>query len=127
MTPEIFEDDPLPDPLPPDGFLVRESSGRVYFVDGFGRAVENIHAPEKCAGRSCVIHNQSEHRMRGMTLSWRQADAFDIKPSHFERICSHGIGHPDPDSSDFLRSTGQSVDVHGCDGCCGLHRSGVLS
>jgi hypothetical protein len=29
-----------------------------------------------------------------------------------ERICPHGVGHPDPDDV-FATDT-----VHGCDGCC---------
>ena len=29
-----------------------------------------------------------------------------------ERICPHGVGHPDPD--DVLNQD----RVHGCDGCC---------
>jgi len=32
-----------------------------------------------------------------------------------ERICVHGIGHPDPDQADFLIDAGMT---HGCDGCC---------
>lgn len=30
-----------------------------------------------------------------------------------ERICPHGVGHPDPDCMYAKRDT-----VHGCDGCC---------
>jgi hypothetical protein len=32
-----------------------------------------------------------------------------------ERICPHGIGHPDPDD---IYAQGH---VHGCDGCCGMN------
>jgi len=32
-----------------------------------------------------------------------------------ERVCPHGIGHPDPD--DF-KSNDKYESVHGCDGCC---------
>jgi hypothetical protein len=48
---------------------------------------------------------------------------YDIKPSHFERICPHGIGHPDPDDMAYWKSIGEeSMGVHGCDGCCaGIH------
>lgn len=36
-----------------------------------------------------------------------------------ERVCSHGIGHPDSDQFDFWRETGQEWQgIHGCDGCC---------
>ena len=37
-----------------------------------------------------------------------------------ERVCPHGVGHPDPDSLRYLiRETGEtSWSAHGCDGCC---------
>lgn len=40
-----------------------------------------------------------------------------------ERICPHGVGHPDPDHIAFVeRVAGKDVAsveaVHGCDGCC---------
>lgn len=36
-----------------------------------------------------------------------------------ERTCPHGIGHPDPDSLEFLRNFGIEDDgTHGCEGCC---------
>ncbi len=37
-----------------------------------------------------------------------------------ERICGHGIGHPDPDSLSWLDRDrpGHVLAVHGCDGCC---------
>ena len=54
----------------------------------------------------CPIHKPGEHHMVTWPLHWRNDR--DI----FERICEHGIGHPDPDST----PAGQSA--HGCDGCC---------
>jgi hypothetical protein len=41
-----------------------------------------------------------------------------------ERICPHGIGHPDPDDIAFKQMiAGTDPEdvpeaVHGCDGCC---------
>jgi len=40
-----------------------------------------------------------------------------------ERICEHGVGHPDPDSVAYTRRTkgddaAGAQSVHGCDGCC---------
>jgi hypothetical protein len=37
-----------------------------------------------------------------------------------ERICSHGVGHPDPDDIAFKFENGldDAMGVHGCDGCC---------
>lgn len=50
---------------------------------------------------------------------WRQAGPWDIKPSHMERICPHGVGHPDPDSLAYLDAVGvKGAGIHGCDGCC---------
>jgi len=41
----------------------------------------------------------------------------------FERICEHGVGHPDPDTMDHIANTrgareAESESIHGCDGCC---------
>lgn len=42
-----------------------------------------------------------------------------------ERICPHGIGHPDPDDIAFKRNRprfgedmAKADSIHGCDGCC---------
>lgn len=35
-----------------------------------------------------------------------------------ERICCHGVGHPDPDSVSFGLKFGKDISIHGCDGCC---------
>jgi hypothetical protein len=52
--------------------------------------------------------------MKEWTLHWRD----DRKI--FERICPHGIGHPDPDDLEYRRKKGlpDSKGIHGCDGCC---------
>lgn len=64
-------------------------------------------------GRTCIIHSPTDHHMRGWPLHWRD----DRKI--FERICEHGIGHPDPDQYDYWDSIGkESEGVHGCDSCC---------
>jgi hypothetical protein len=37
-----------------------------------------------------------------------------------ERVCRHEVGHPDPDSLEWLHRTGIHDDgAHECDGCCG--------
>ena len=83
------------------------------FRDGDGKLLWNVHRIEGgCEGAHCVIHNPSDHHMREWKLVWR-----DDK-RHFERICPHGVGHPDPDSVEFARDMGYDVSVHGCDGCC---------
>ena len=36
-----------------------------------------------------------------------------------ERVCKHGVGHPDPDDAAYNDRTGNGfLNVHGCDGCC---------
>jgi hypothetical protein len=78
---------------------------RVRTVLEGGETVVGVHPAARCAGEPCCIHNPSDHHMRGWPQHWRD----DRKI--MERICVHGVGHPDPDDP--------TVDtVHGCDGCC---------
>lgn len=77
-----------------------------------------VHSPEQCAGQpSCVIHNPSDHHMKTWPLDWR-GDRYLM-----ERVCEHGVGHPDPDHIEHIRRTkgdkaAKNQRVHGCDGCC---------
>lgn len=71
------------------------------------------HLPFICKGEPCVIHNPSNHHMRKWPLNYR----LDIGIS--ERICPHGVGHPDPDCSRSGEHGGKRG--HGCDGCCQLN------
>lgn len=66
------------------------------------------HDPADCAGRPCTLHNRTDHHMRHWRQHWRSDRLL------MERICSHGVGHPDPDSFPGIDT------VHGCDGCCAL-------
>ena len=78
-----------------------------------GITLVNVHPSCMCAHRHCVIHNPSEHSMRGWTLVWRDDRGI------FERICEHGVGHCDPDQFDYWREIGaEYMGIHGCDGCC---------
>jgi len=63
------------------------------------------HMPDKCKAETCTIHNPSEHHMRDWPQHWRADRGI------MERICEHGIGHPDPDDTNL-------DTTHGCDGCC---------
>lgn len=64
----------------------------------------------------CPFHAPSPHHMTG----WRKV----IRESNLvERMCPHGVGHPDPDSIAYMDDHGGednrgSWGVHGCDGCC---------
>lgn len=79
------------------------------FTDDFGQTLYNVHAGDTCVGPACPIHNPTDHSMRHLKLYYR----FDR--GIFERICPHGIGHPDPDS---IASNPSDDGIHGCDGCC---------
>jgi hypothetical protein len=68
------------------------------------------HWQGQCANEVCTIHNRSDHHMRFFPQWWRS----DRKI--MERICEHGVGHPDPDEYRIIN--GLDDGVHGCDGCC---------
>lgn len=77
-----------------------------------------VHSKKDCRGKHCVIHTPSEHSMREFPTHWR----FD--QNLMERICPHGIGHPDPDDMSYKKMIMKPEafkweGVHGCDGCCG--------
>lgn len=76
-----------------------------------------VHNRKYCEGEFCTIHNPSDHRMKDWPMIWRGDRGI------MERTCPHGIGHPDPDDSDYRkRRDGDSGNydsgIHGCDGCC---------
>jgi len=73
------------------------------------------HTAGTCAGANCSIHNPSNHALKDAPMNWRK----DI--SVMERICDHGVGHPDPDDVNFRIKNGANpatASTHGCDGCC---------
>lgn len=88
------------------------------FVTGTGQIIGNVHQEtEECLNKGCVIHAPSSHSMRDFPTHWRSDRGI------MERICEHGIGHPDPDDLNYIaRSRGLSVAtgeaIHGCDSCC---------
>lgn len=69
----------------------------------------NAHAKDTCWGDNCCIHNPSDHHMVDWPQNWRSDRGI------MERICEHGVGHPDPDDP---KSKDKYEAVHGCDGCC---------
>jgi hypothetical protein len=83
------------------------------YTTGTGQTVY-VHDKEKCKGNFCVIHNPSDHHMKDWKTHWRDDRRI------MERICKHGIGHPDPDDLAFRLKNGMSDSkgIHGCDGCC---------
>lgn len=71
-----------------------------------------VHPAARCAGSPCCLHNPSEHPLSGAPLNWRADRGI------MERICTHGVGHPDPDDAAHRAKRGEMDTVHGCDGCC---------
>jgi hypothetical protein len=69
----------------------------------------NVHPATRCKNERCTIHNMSDHHMREWPQHWRDDRGI------MERICPHGVGHPDPDNPWEL---GDLNWIHGCDGCC---------
>jgi hypothetical protein len=81
--------------------------------------LHHVHGAAQCESLGCAIHNHpSNHRLSEADLNWRDDRGI------LERICEHGVGHPDRDAALYLESIGAGYEnIHGCDGCCG----GVLS
>lgn len=82
--------------------------------DPNGYVMRNPHDSWLCVGRGCAIHDHpSDHKLKDAPMLWRDDRGI------LERICEHGIGHPDFDSALYLTSIGSEVEnIHGCDGCC---------
>jgi len=72
--------------------------------------LKDVHPEDQCLKEFCTIHNRSKHHMRHLPQNWRE----DL--GIMERICEHGVGHPDPD--EFMLSKDIYNSIHGCDGCC---------
>ena len=70
------------------------------------------HDPALCAGRGCSRHHPSNHHMRTWPKVWREYYGYS------DRMCSHGVGHPDPDDVVHLQALGGACTAHACDGCC---------
>ena len=82
----------------------------------WGKSALRVHKRTDCLG-PCAIHSPSEHHMRDWPLLYRS------DRNMIERICAHGVGHPDPDQISFWFKTLDAADataesVHGCDFCC---------
>lgn len=90
------------------------------YTTGNGQRIGKIHPVAACSARvgGCVIHAPSDHHMRTWPTTYRTGGMFDIKGPHMERMCEHGVGHPDPDDLAFWKTQGEDYGVHGCDGCC---------
>ena len=82
-----------------------------------GQTLVNVHDSDKCAGEFCTIHNPSDHHMKYWSQNWRPDRGI------MERMCEHGVGHPDPDDPAMKFSYER---IHGCDLCCHDPKKDVL-
>lgn len=84
----------------------RDCTGRKFYVHKWN---------SDCHEFGCAIHSPSLHKLSDAKQYMREDKGFLI-----ERICEHGVGHPDPDSARFMAANGygQGIWIHGCDGCC---------
>lgn len=74
------------------------------------------HARADCDGHPCPFHTPSLHPMIEEPMNLRESGLI-------ERMCKHGVGHPDPDSVTWFQRHGlEGFGIHGCDGCCSLTR-----
>lgn len=91
-------------------------SEREIWVGPDGSILNNVHPRTDCEGHACCLHAPSNHVMRDFPLQYRGDTGL------MERICTHGIGHPDPDDLAYRESrlpgSSWAWGVHGCDGCC---------
>lgn len=95
--------EPAPDPL--------------FALNGY-QSLRNVHkeTPD-CTKFGCPIHGPSDHSMAKFPLWWRDDRGL------MERLCPHGVGHPDPDHIGYTRrllgaEAARVESLHGCDGCC---------
>lgn len=89
---------------------------RLLIPDSEGELVTHQRT-EDCDEHGCAVHNPSS-----MAIANREEWPYNWRTDRgiLERICRHGIGHPDPDSARFYERQGQgrAMNTHGCDGCC---------
>lgn len=86
------------------------------YTTGTGQTLR-VHSKENCKSKNCCIHNPSDHVMKDFPTHWRADRGL------MERICPHGVGHPDPDDLSYKKMIrGEAFvkyeSIHGCDGCC---------
>lgn len=67
------------------------------------------HDRKRCQGRACVVHAPSGHHMADWPTVFRADRGIT------ERLCPHGVGHPDPDDLAYRKSVAKWV-VEGDDG-----------
>ena len=85
------------------------------YTTNTGQLILNVHDENKDCKFGCTIHHPSNHHMKNWPLNYRNDRGM------MERICKHGVGHPDPDYLAYIEREGwdlEAYSTHGCDGCC---------
>lgn len=86
------------------------------YTDSTGAEIRTHHE-DKCSGQYCSIHNPSKH------LLWEAPTVWDNENKMMNRVCTHGVSHPDYDDVTYnvgiLGKDEASHVEHECDGCCG--------
>lgn len=94
--------------------LVRSNDGDLITPNG-GYLLRTHEPNADCELYGCAIHAPSRNVQNDMGWPYNWRDDRGI----LERLCKHGVGHPDLDSAAFLaRIDRPEENVHGCDGCC---------
>ena len=97
---------PIGEPIPE-----RDAWGRTVTTLIGGQRLVKVHAPDKCTGEFCTIHNNSDHHMKDWPQNWRADRGI------MERMCPDcGCGHPDPDDPTIIKFRYEGI--HGCCGAC---------
>lgn len=87
----------------------------IFLPDG---TLLQTHPKWMCGTGFCCIHNPSDHPLRDAPMFW--IDQF----KSMDRLCSHGVRHPDPDDFAFKVRVGvphlllSVIGAHECDHCC---------
>ncbi len=87
------------------------------YTTGTGQVINNVHERTiDCDTFGCVIHHPTDPH-KDWPTHWREDRGL------MERLCPHGVGHPDLDQMNYLeRNIGIEAakweGIHGCDGCC---------
>lgn len=98
-----------------DGTPVFRYNDAIFLPDGTLLVTHPEHA---CRGTHCCVHNPSDHPLRDAPLVWLP------RLRSLDRICTHGIRHPDRDDFAYKASQRLSplllalLSAHDCDDCC---------
>lgn len=93
-----------------------------------GQEIFNVHDEnDECGELGCAVHNPTDHHMASWPQNFRDSLVerltFGMHPGLIERVCEHGVGHPDPDhmrwyAAHHTQEETWAEGIHGCDGCC---------